>query len=167
MQLTDDAPDHAIAASDIQKKAIKEIGRNYLSQLVHAKGDKDKIAAWRLELNRILQIFNVRSVVLTSSLLTTLFSDQVVLEHPRNSSDTNATASDTHAAVSYTRDDVSKVREEISGQVSLVSDRFLALSRGECLSLPRSQPGQPHQFPKNPKRTGDSSVRPVNHLGDR
>ena len=34
--------------------------------------------------------------------------------------------------VSNIRDDVSKIREEISGQVCLVSDRFVALSRGEC-----------------------------------
>ena len=84
MRLTDDAPDRARAVSNIQKKAIKRIGRSYFSRLIHAKGDKDKIAAWRLELDRILQVFNVRSVVLTSSLLTILFSDRVGLEHPCN-----------------------------------------------------------------------------------
>ena len=39
------------------------------SRLFHAKNDKDTIAAWRLDLNRVLHIFNVRS---TGSVLLTL-----------------------------------------------------------------------------------------------
>ena len=36
--------------------------RNRLTRLVHAKNDKDMIATWKLDLNRILLVFNVRSV---------------------------------------------------------------------------------------------------------
>ena len=32
------------------------------SRLFHAQNDKEAIAAWRLDLNRVLQVFNVRSV---------------------------------------------------------------------------------------------------------
>ena len=33
-----------------------------VSRLLHAKNDKETIAGWKLELGRILQVFNVRSV---------------------------------------------------------------------------------------------------------
>ena len=46
----------------IQEKIIKKGKRSRVSRLVHAKSDKDTIAAWKLDLNRILLIFNVRSV---------------------------------------------------------------------------------------------------------
>ena len=36
--------------------------RNPVSRLLHAKNDKETIANWRLDLNRILHVFNVRSV---------------------------------------------------------------------------------------------------------
>ena len=43
-------------------KAIKQSGRNAVSRLIHARNDKDVIAAWKLDLDRILRVFNVRSV---------------------------------------------------------------------------------------------------------
>ena len=64
---------------------MKQDGRNFVSRLVHSKSDKDDITAWKLELHRILQVFNVRSEALTSSFLTILFSDRVGLEHPHDS----------------------------------------------------------------------------------
>ena len=39
--------------------------RNLLSRLVHAKYDKETIAAWKLDLAGILRVFNVRSVTFT------------------------------------------------------------------------------------------------------
>jgi len=47
------------------------------SRLFHAKNDKEVIAAWRLDLNRVLHVFNVRSagsvlLPLTSPLQTEL-----------------------------------------------------------------------------------------------
>jgi hypothetical protein len=62
--LTDDALDRRTVA-EIQKKVMKQSERNAVSRLLHAKNDKETIASWKLELNRILQVFNVRSVVLT------------------------------------------------------------------------------------------------------
>ena len=55
----DDGLDRRTVA-EIQRKVIKRSGRNAVSRLVHAKNDKEKITAWRLELNRIL---NVRLVI--------------------------------------------------------------------------------------------------------
>ena len=57
---------HAINRSTvagIQEKVIEKCGRNLLSRLANAKNDKETIAAWKLDLNRILHVFNVRSVI--------------------------------------------------------------------------------------------------------
>ena len=48
--------------AEIQRKVIKQSKRNAVSRIIHAANDKDAIAAWKLDLNRILQVFNVRSV---------------------------------------------------------------------------------------------------------
>jgi len=47
---------------EIQNKVTKQGGRNAASRLFHARNDKEIIAAWKSELNRILVIFNVCSV---------------------------------------------------------------------------------------------------------
>ena len=45
----------------IQAKVLKRSGRGSVSRFLHSKGDKDAIAAWKSDLNRILHVFNVRS----------------------------------------------------------------------------------------------------------
>ena len=55
--------------AEIQGDIIEKGRRNLLSRLVHAKNDKEAIATWKLALNRILHVFNVRSVDLTQLLL--------------------------------------------------------------------------------------------------
>ena len=50
---------------EIQEKVVEKSGRNLLSKLVHAKNDKEMIAAWKLDLNGVLQVFTVRSITLT------------------------------------------------------------------------------------------------------
>ena len=77
LRLTDNTLDHTRAASDIRKKATRLSGRGHVSRLLYAKGDKEKIAAWKLELNRILLVFNVRPGAITSLLLMIPFSDRI------------------------------------------------------------------------------------------
>ena len=48
---------------EIQERIVKLGKRNVISQHLHAKNDKEKIAAWRLDLIRILHIFNVCPIV--------------------------------------------------------------------------------------------------------
>jgi len=55
--------------AEIQKRVIKRSKRNVVSRLFHAKNDKEAIAGWKSELNKILVIFNVCSV--PSCLVTT------------------------------------------------------------------------------------------------
>ena len=47
---------------NVQTRIVDKNERNAFSRALHAKGDKDAIAAWKQEFNRILQIFNVRPV---------------------------------------------------------------------------------------------------------
>ena len=46
---------------EIQEKVTEKSKRNLASRLVYAKSDKDAIATWRSDLNRILHVFNVHS----------------------------------------------------------------------------------------------------------
>jgi tetratricopeptide (TPR) repeat protein len=46
----------------IQRKVVKQGRRNALSRFILAKSDKDKIAAWKQDLIRVLHVFNVRSL---------------------------------------------------------------------------------------------------------
>ena len=49
-------------ADEIQRNIVKWDKRNTISRHFHSKDDKKAIAAWRLDLDRILHVFNVRSV---------------------------------------------------------------------------------------------------------
>ena len=70
--LTNDAC-YCRTVAEIQRKVIKQSRRNPVSRLFHSTGDKDIIAAWRLDLNRIIHVFNVRSVTCPLPLLTVRF----------------------------------------------------------------------------------------------
>ena len=58
--LTDDFNRRTVAG--IQRKVVKQGKRNVAIRFFLAKGDKDKIAAWRQDLVRVLHVFNVRSI---------------------------------------------------------------------------------------------------------
>ena len=48
--------------AEMQRKVDKRGKRNAVSRFILAKGDKDKIAAWKQDLVRVLQVFNVCSI---------------------------------------------------------------------------------------------------------
>ena len=54
-------PDRRTVA-EIQAKVLKRGGRGRASRFLHSRDDKDAIAAWKSDLNRILHVFNVRSL---------------------------------------------------------------------------------------------------------
>jgi len=49
--------------AEIQKKIIKQSRRNPAARLLYAKNDKETITAWKSDLNRILQVFNVSPII--------------------------------------------------------------------------------------------------------
>jgi len=61
-------PDHLLirppsrTADEIQRNIIKRGRRNVVSRRYHAKDDKEAIATWSLDLNRIRRVFDVRSI---------------------------------------------------------------------------------------------------------
>ena len=85
----------------IQRKVIKQSKRNVVSRHLHAKNDKDKIAAWRLDLNRMLHVFNVRSIASVGRSLT-LYSQTELLIN-------------THAVVSGLEHSVRDIHRTIVG----------------------------------------------------
>ena len=48
--------------AEIQRKVVKQGKRNVASRFIRAKGDKDKIAGWKQDLLRVLNVFNVRLI---------------------------------------------------------------------------------------------------------
>jgi len=54
---------------EIRQGIIKQSKQDVFSQLFHSKNDKEKIAAWKSELNRALLVFNVSFAVYAQLLL--------------------------------------------------------------------------------------------------
>ncbi|KAF9650784.1 hypothetical protein BDM02DRAFT_3185107 [Thelephora ganbajun] len=79
---------------EIKKKAIEHSRRNTAPPLPHAKNNKEMIAAWKSELNRILLVFNTELAV------------------------------NTYVIVTDIRRDVSRIREEIGDRVHSAQTRL-------------------------------------------
>ena len=108
---------------------IKQSKRNVVSRLFNAKDDKDTIAAWRLDLNRILQVFNVRSITSSPPLLTICFQTELAINtHIAVSNighevaDTRNIVSDVHQHVASTQNIVSDVYQNVASTHNIVSD---------------------------------------------
>ena len=59
---TNHAPDPRTVA-EIERRVVERGGRNAVARILHAKNDGGTIAAWKLDLSRILHVFNVCSAV--------------------------------------------------------------------------------------------------------
>ena len=78
------SPYHSLdcrTVAEIQEKILKRSGRHRLSRFFHSRDDKDAVAAWKSDLNRILHVFNVCQNAPASSSLTTLLTDRASCEH--------------------------------------------------------------------------------------
>jgi len=79
--------------AEIQEKVAEKGARGLLSRLTHMKNDRDVMATWRSDLNRVLHVFNVCSAASVQQLLTTI-TPQTEL-----AIGTHMVISDTHAMV--------------------------------------------------------------------
>jgi hypothetical protein len=95
--------------AEIQGKVIKQSERHSVSRLLHAKNDKEKIAAWKSDLTRILHIFSVCSVTSLPTLLT--FRPQTEL-----AINAHVVFSDIRRDVTNTRDMVSDIHHTIANK---------------------------------------------------
>ena len=119
--------DRAVAA--IQRRVIKQSKRNVISRHLQAKNDKDKIAAWRSDLNRILHVFNVRSIASVGQLLTRRSQTELLVNTHVAVSEIYQGVANTHAVVSGLEHSVRDIHRTIVGgqggngnNESLVSD---------------------------------------------
>ena len=117
--------------TEIEGNVTKQSKRNRFFRLIHAKTDKDKIAAWRAELNRILQIFNVRPTTSLLASLTIGSQTELAIDTNVAVADTNNIVSNTHNVVSETHTIVSDIHRTIvkqqegsDGPKPPVSDRY-------------------------------------------
>ena len=113
---------------EIQRHIIKRSKRNVISRHYHAKDDKEAIASWRLELDRILPVFNVCPITPARRLLT--FRLQIEL------------GVNTHATVSGTHQDIANehtVGSDVANAQTIVSDTHLRKSKGREGADGRSQ----------------------------
>jgi hypothetical protein len=108
--------------AEFQRNIIKQEKRNMISRHFHAKSDKERIAAWKLDLVGILNIFNVRSIVPAWLLLTLHSQTEFAINTHVVVSDTHALASDTHILVSDIHRNMAKGQEGSDGVDLSVSE---------------------------------------------
>lgn len=82
--------------AEIQRKVIEQSGRSPASRLLHAKNDKETIAAWKSDLNRILHVFNVRPTISIRLLLTTKFQTELLMNVHHDVANTHTMVYDIH-----------------------------------------------------------------------
>ena len=108
--------------AEIQRNVTKQSRRNAASRLLHANNDKEAIAAWKLDLNRILHIFNVCVVIHIRLVLTARLQTELAVTTHLVVSDVHHGVVDTHTMVSDMHRNMLKGLESSDDQYHLVSD---------------------------------------------
>ena len=67
--------------AELEERVIKRSGENAVFRLFHAKSDKESIAAWKLDLDKILRVFSVRSVIFAWLLLIIPFQYKLIVQN--------------------------------------------------------------------------------------
>jgi hypothetical protein len=106
---------------EIQRHVIKRGKRNVISRLYHAKSDKKAIVTWRLDLDGILHVFNVRSVSPVRRLLTFCFQAEPGIPARATVSDTTQDAANTSTIVSHGGRNKSRSCEGVDDRNKVVS----------------------------------------------
>jgi len=110
------------AVAEIQSNINKPSERNEVSLMFHAKDDKERIATWKLDLDRILHAFNVGSIISVWLSLTTHLQTELVMNTHVIASDTHHGIVNTQTMVSDTHYNILKNQEGTDDQLRLVSD---------------------------------------------
>jgi len=133
--------------AEIQENIIKQSKRNAISRYIHAKNDKEKIAAWGSDLTRILHVFNVRSIVSIWLFLTVDYQTELAIHTHVTVSETHAivselehNATNTQIMVSEIHRTVVKGQEDGDNRNLMVSDTHTSLAITECpLTVPQTR----------------------------
>ena len=70
--------------AEIQGDVLKRSGRGRVSRFLRSRDDKDMIAAWKSDLNRLLRVFNVCSACLQLAITDFFSQDRAYFEHQRH-----------------------------------------------------------------------------------
>ena len=82
------------------ERSLKQLGkRNVVSSLFHSRDDKERIAAWRVDLNRILLVFNVRSMASPPASPDHCSQGKLILDTNIVATDTNNMVLDLHRVI--------------------------------------------------------------------
>ena len=99
----------------IRGKVTERSKQNAISRAFHAKKDSQTIASWRMDLNRILLVFNVRSVIFVWPAPTVRPQTELGLN-------TYGTISDVHDGVTKTHTIVSVVQRDVADTHAVISE---------------------------------------------
>lgn len=111
----------------IRSKVSERSKQNAISRAFHAKNDSQTIASWRTDLNRILLVFNVGSVVFIRPTLTVHSQTELGLNIYVTISNVRDDVANTHTAVAEVRQDVANTR----AMVSDISRKILGSPEGD------------------------------------
>jgi len=117
--------------AEIQRNIIKQGKRNVISRHVHAKNDKDKIAAWTSDLVRILQVFNVRSIVSLWLSLTGHSQTELAINTHVIVSNTHAIVSELGQNATSTHVIVSELGQNVTSTHAMVSNIHRTMVRSQ------------------------------------
>ena len=104
------------AVAEIRRKVVKRGGRNAVSRFLQARNDKESIATWRLDLHRVLHVFNMRSeVYVRPRVLSVYLQAELAIN-------TNIAVSDVHRDIVNTQTIVSGIRRGVVNTHVIVSE---------------------------------------------
>jgi len=106
----------------IRSKVAERSKQNAISRAFHAKNDSQTIISWRTDLNRILLVFNVGSVIFIRPTLTVHSQTELGLNIYVTISNVRDGVANTHAVVADTHTVVAEVRQDVANTRAMVSD---------------------------------------------
>lgn len=120
--------------AEIKRDIIVLNGRSTIANVVYSKSNKEKIAAWRAELDRILQVFKVRSITTLSASLIIRLQTELAINTNVTVTDIQCDIANTKAIVSDTHRMV-KRSERTDGRNASVSGRCVLTITEQFLTV--------------------------------
>ena len=122
-----------------------------ISRHFHSRNDKEMIVGWRLDLNRILHVFDVRSLAFTRRLLTIHFQTELSITTHVIVSDVHQGVSNTHVIVSENQQNVANIHRTIVTGQEGIDERNHSVSATRTPVITESAltfPLSPSQLPR-------------------
>ena len=118
--------------AQIQRSAVEPDKQNFISRIFNAKKDKETVAAWRSELDRIVHIFEVRSALhFLPALLIVYLQTELAIHTHLAVSDVREDVGDIRVDVGGIRGGVVDIREDVANTRELVSDMHRTMLKGQ------------------------------------